>query len=311
MRFIERLRNTFRSRISDELISPEVPYVTPSWLTAPPQSADIPWALAVPNLVDPVSQMCTSEQMTGQLYEDLCRAAGVAPDPHRKVWELIYIYAAFDRAGLLAPGNRLLGFGIGMEPLPSAFAARGAQVLATDAPPQVIHNMGWDTTGQHSSGREALYRDYLIDRDSFDERVAHDFVDMNNVPASLKDFDGCWSACALEHLGNIEMGLNFIENSLATLRPGGLAIHTTELNLSSPDRTFDKHNLALFRRRDFELLALRLTSQGHQVAPLNFHPGSGEFDRHVDLPPFSLPHLKLEVGGFVTTSFGMIITKAA
>ena len=35
----------------------------------------------------------------------------------------------------------------------------------------------------------------------------------------------------IDRIGSIELGLQFIENSMATLRPGGVAVHTTEFNL--------------------------------------------------------------------------------
>lgn len=289
--------------------SHSAPYTAPLWLLAPPQQPTLPWLWQTPTLEAPVSQMCTSEQMQGELYETLCRKAGMHPSAHRKVWEFIYIYAAFERFGLIGPDRRLLGFGTGSETLPSAFAAQGAQVMATDAPADLIKNMGWDTTNQHSVTADTLYRDYLLPRDAFDRLVQFEAADMNNIPATFRNFDGCWSACALEHLGSIDHGLTFIEKSLETLRPGGIAVHTTELNLSSNDVTFDMHNLALFRRKDFERLTERLIQQGHEVMPLNFHPGSGEFDQHIDLPPYGLPHLKLQIAEYVTTSFGMIVKK--
>jgi hypothetical protein len=32
-------------------------------------------------------------------------------------------------------------------------------------------------------------------------------------------------------------------------------------------------------------------------------------DEHIDLPPYSLPHLKLELQNYTTTSIGLVITK--
>lgn len=132
---------------------------------------------------------------------------------------------------------------------------------------------------------------------------------MNAIPADLRGFDLCWSACALEHLGSIAAGLAFIEASVATLRPGGLAIHTTEFNIGSNDATLDTPGLALFRRRDIEALLSGLLDAGHAVAPLSLHPGDRALDAHLDVPPFALPHLKLRLGGFEATSIGLIIRR--
>jgi hypothetical protein len=65
----------------------------------------------------------------------------------------------------------------------------------------------------------------------------------------------------------------------------------------------------LFRKRDFEELASRLKSQGHEIE-LNFHLGTQDFDRHYDVPPYSeFTHLKLELDRFITTSYGLVIRK--
>jgi hypothetical protein len=53
---------------------------------------------------------------------------------NRKLWEWAYIAEAVTQAGLLEPGRRALGFGVGTEPLPAIFASYGLSVLATDQP---------------------------------------------------------------------------------------------------------------------------------------------------------------------------------
>jgi len=64
----------------------------------------------------------------------------------------------------------------------------------------------------------------------------------------------------------------------------------------------------LFRRRDMEVLAERLSARGHLVAPFDFDPGLAPLDRYIDVPPYrSEPHLKLAIEGFATTSIGFIV----
>ena len=95
----------------------------------------------------------------------------------------------------------------------------------------------------------------ICDPDVFRERVTFEAVDMNDIPRKFRGgFDFCWSACSLEHLGSLEHGLTFIENSMDTLKEGGVAIHTTEFNLSSNDDTFETRDLSLYRRRDIQEL---------------------------------------------------------
>jgi SAM-dependent methyltransferase len=134
---------------------------------------------------------------------------------------------------------------------------------------------------------------------------------MNDIPADLAGrFDACWSTCSLEHLGSLQHGLDFIENSLSVLRPGGIAVHTTEFNLVSNNKTLDAPGLCVYRRRDMEALAARLIAQGHQVLPLNFHPGEEELDEVIDVPPYALPHLKLELQDMTCTSIGFAVRRA-
>ncbi|MBV5337004.1 MAG: hypothetical protein J0653_03215, partial [Deltaproteobacteria bacterium] len=71
--------------------------------------------------------------------------------------------------------------------------------------------------------------------------------------------DFCWSSCSLEHLGSIKAGLDFIKASLKTLKVGGVAVHTTEYNVSSDEATIDNNpTLVLFRRCDIQGLVEEL-----------------------------------------------------
>jgi SAM-dependent methyltransferase len=244
-------------------------------------------------------------------YNLLCSIVGHDPSlKHRKIWEYAYIYAALRANGCISPGLRGVGFGTGKETLPSAFAARGIRVIATDAPMDLVGSPAWASSDQWTQNLSDLHHSNLVEKDTFDRLVEYETADMNNIPRTLRDFDFCWSSCCLEHLGSIRLGLDFIKNSLDTLKPGGVAVHTTEFNLSYNDTTMESPALSLFRKQDLELVAHELTQEGHEVAPLNFWPGANSVDEFIDLPPYSLPHLKLEIGGYTITSFGMIVRKA-
>lgn len=241
---------------------------------------------------------------------------------HRKLWELAYVLQAVHENGHLREGARGLGFGCGVEPLPSYFAAQGVAVTMTDLEPEEAQAAGWSTTNQHAANVAAAFHSHLVARERFDEKVELRYVDMNAIPESLADYDFCWSICALEHLGSIERGLSFIENSLATLKPGALAVHTTELNINAQGETIDNWPTVLFQRGHIETLAARLREQGHEVASLDFSLGDRPMDRFIDLPPYhhdlspemgdwlgTPQHLKVAVDGFVSTCFGVVIRK--
>lgn len=243
---------------------------------------------------------------------------------HRKIWELVYILQAMFENGHLKPGSRALGFGCGEEPIPSYLASLGMQVTITDLEPARAQLAGWADTNQHAASLAQAYKPYLVPSDAFERLVDLQYVDMNDIPSTLKNYDVCWSVCALEHLGSIEQGLTFIEKSLETLRPGGLAVHTTEFNINPEGPTIDNWVTVLFQQKHIRELADRLRRQGHYVAELNFDLGKKVMDRFVDLPPFhhDMPaeiqewvgeqyHLKVGFDGFVTTCIGIIVRKAS
>lgn len=263
-----------------------------------------------PTLAAPAWQLCTESQIHEARYAHWCAEIREHPRPHRKQWEFCYVLEVLEQQGCLQPGRRGLGFGVGHEPLPAVMAARGCAVVATDLPHEQAHAKGWAATDQH--GRDL---DYLNDRqicppDLFRTQVELRYLDMNNVPYDLQNFSFVWSCCALEHLGSLAHGLSFVERSVACLEPGGIAVHTTEFNLASNQDTLDSEGTAIYRRRDMEALADRLIKKGHRIWPLNFHPGEGPLDRHVDVPPYSSDtHLKLAVAGHHCSSFGMIVQR--
>jgi len=236
---------------------------------------------------------------------------GQHPRFHRKLWEFVYVYHHLEAAGMLAPGRRGIGFGVGTEPLPAVFAARGAEVVATDAPPEIGVAAGWAATAQFAAGKAALPRAGLCDEATFDRLVSFQHVDMTAIPSDLAGFDFCWSACCFEHLGSLQAGLDFVANTVEhVLKPGGIAVHTTEFNLASNDATLTTGGTVIYRRRDIEALIARLRSHGHEVATLRIAPDSHPMDGWVDIPPYSSDgHLKLALGQFTATSIGLVIRR--
>ena len=263
-----------------------------------------------PSLTAPVSQACTASQFDEPAYRYWCEQIAEYPRFHRKQWEFCYILQALARNGMLAPGMRGLGFGVGGEPLAALMASRGVSVMATDLAPDRAAKLGWVATSQHAANRDALNERNLCDPDRFTSLVEFRFMDMNSIDSDLSgNFDFCWSACALEHLGSIKKGLQFIKNSIDCLRPGGVAVHTTELNCSSNEATLDNTSTVLFRRSDFEALGRELSAAGHELI-FNFELGDQALDKHVDMPPYSADqHLKLQIECWVTTSFGVIVRR--
>ena len=286
-------------------------------------------ALPVPETTAPrhvglKTSLSTQADIESDWAAHWCRQLQVPIVFHRKLWELSYVLQAIHEHGHMRPGQRGLGFGSGSEPLSSYLASLGVRSTVTDLPIEEAEGRGWVETHQHASSLDNAFHPHIVAREQFDRLVDFRAVDMNAIPEDLRDYDFCWSVCALEHLGTIERGLQFIERSLDTIRPGGLAVHTTEFNIEADGPTIDNWPTVLFQRRHFEALAERLHAKGHRVAPLNFDPGDKVLDKFVDLPPWehddnngSLApwlghgrHLKVAVDGFICTCAGIVVTKA-
>ncbi|MGH8779172.1 hypothetical protein [Paraburkholderia sp.] len=256
---------------------------------------------------------CSAADMMHPRYAEICRMIALPPMYQRKFWEWAYIIHHLHSAGALAEGKRGLGFGVGQERLPALFAKLGCEIVATDAPPEIGVSSGWSTTGQHSAALSELKFPAVVDDAVFDAKVSHRFCDMNLIDSSLTGFDFTWSSCCFEHLGSLEAGLQFVINSVEkTLKPGGIAVHTTEYNLSSNDETVTDGPTVIYRRRDMEDLVSRLLARGHEVQPFIIAPHAHALDFHVDAPPYTNnPHLKLRLLGHTTTSVGIFVRRTA
>ncbi|TYQ26253.1 class I SAM-dependent methyltransferase [Pseudanabaena sp. UWO310] len=272
------------------------------------------------------SKATTQEDIESKWLKYWCQQLKIDPIYHRKIWELCYVPQAIynhfgDKQELTG-----IGFGCGQEPLPSLFASMGWQITVTDLHPDKVKGLGWMETGQHTNMLEQVFFSTIVDKETFTQNVRLKYVDMNEIPENLHDsYDFCWSICALEHLGSINNGLNFIENSLKVLKSGGIAVHTTEYNYTNEPETIDNWSTVIFQDRHFKDIYNRLVSEGHKVATLNFDVGSQPLDRFIDLPPYAVgegwlsketwgdsnqgAHLKLSVDGYPCTCFGLIIQK--
>lgn len=211
---------------------------------------------------------------------------------------------------MVAPGKVGLGFAVGKEPLSALFASYGCRIQATDLPKSGVAE-AWSQTDQHAGGVQDLNELGICYPAVFKENVQFLPLDMTRIPSTFVDLDFCWSSCALEHLGNLRRGMDFVLNAMRCLKPGGIAVHTTEFNVLSNDFTPDNCDSVLYRRRDLEELAHSLRSAGHVVCELDFTLGDTEADCYVDIPPYKHnPHIKLWLQGFVTTSYAIIVQKA-
>jgi len=230
--------------------------------------------------------------------------------PHRKFWEWAYICEVLHERGMLAEGKRGLGFAVGQEPLTAFFAKHGCRIVATDLAPDRLEAR-WDADGQHAKELSNLNNFGICDPATLEKNVVLRHVNMNDIPADLRGFDFVWSSCSFEHLGSIDLGEKFLANMCDCLKPGGVAVHTTEFNVHSDSETIEVGYDVIFRRRDIERMAKTVEMRGCTMVERDYFFGDAPEDLHVDAPPYQHnPHLKLALHGFVATSFGVIVVKS-
>lgn len=267
-----------------------------------------------------VSQLCRFGTLDSATFRGWIEQLHEPWRPHRKLWELAFICQALDERDMLRPGRRGLGFAVGAEKLPALFAARGCTITATDLPSDDDRRTPWAQTGQWVGDCERLNEHGLCDASTFRESVTYRPVDMNEVPNDLTGFDFTWSTCSFEHCGSLELGLRFLERQMDCLKPGGVAVHTTEFNLSSNDDTVTSGAFVIYRLRDIEEFCGRVIDAGHSVEPLDLRVGDHHLDWFVDEPPYhdiqtapaaAVKHLRLNLIGHASTSIALVIRKAA
>jgi hypothetical protein len=258
------------------------------------------------------SQIVTQEQVESPEYKFWIDEIKEENRYHRKQWEWVYILQAIKENGFLKEGNKGLGFGVGDEPMPAVFAKNGCQILATEINIEEENERGWVRERNAKEQLEALNVKRICDHSKFLDLVKHRDVDMNHIPSDLKDFDFTWSSCAFEHLGTLEHGMDFVMNSIDCLRPGGLAVHTTEYT-TYKNVTIKAGSTVFYRKKDILELAERIRREGHEIE-LDFSTGRKKLDLIPDMPPYKQTHhLKLVVSKqwkfIVATSIGLIIRK--
>lgn len=162
---------------------------------------------------------------------------------------------------------------------------------------------------------------------------------MNNIPPHLLkgQFDFSWSLCSVDHCGTIELGKRFIINQMQCLKSGGVAVHTTEYNITSSERvlakdikhkrvqrgrtaiptigpkrrdTIDNAGTVMWLKEDIEDLYNRVIKLGYKMEPLQFAVKPHFFNAFVGKFPNPSPlHIRLQIDKYVGTSFGFILTK--
>ena len=243
----------------------------------------------------PAGGVCHAKSARRDRLKRLMQELGEPFRVHRKQWEFAIVVEALEAAGLIGSGKRGLGFGVGVEPLVAYLASRGCETVATDL------EHGW-----YENSFARLNQRGLCPPDQFAKLVSMRHVDMNWIPKDLTDFDFCWSCCSMDHLGSIRLGKRFVYHSLRCLKPGGVAVHSGEFNLQSHWHTIDYDGTVLWTRYDVDETLAYLHERGHESA---FDWTTGDEPEDQLENQGNGVHIRLMIGEFLATSFGLVIRK--
>lgn len=249
------------------------------------------------------SKPATQSDMETRWCRGWCAELRERPRYHRRIWEFTYVLQALLEGSAQKAGSKVLALGM-PEPAILSHLARN------------------DVRSLVSGPQTPRERDDLIDQVTFSRNVQHREAQAGGLTKGLSGFDACWSIGQAGAMGSIRAGMDFVRDSMSTLKPGGLAVHMFDFNFADDERTIDNWNAVLFQRRHIEALSAELKAAGHAPARLDFHVGHQPLDRFIDLPPFDTDrtaafdrlwrdgwqaaHLKVAIDGFAVTSFGLI-----
>ena len=134
---------------------------------------------------------------------------------------------------------------------PPSSPARGSRWWRPTSTPATRRARDWVDSGQHAAGaRPAVPAAPGRRRRRSTALVTHRAADMAAIPPDLMlgGFDFVWSVCSLEHLGSLEAGERFVMAAMRCLKPGGIAVHTTEYNLDATGPTLEDGPTVLYQR---------------------------------------------------------------
>lgn len=225
-----------------------------------------------------------------------------------KFWQNAVMAQVLYERGVLKKGAKAIGFGVGKERLPALFADYGVNILATDQDFRSQKAKLW-AKDELAKNLDDLNGLGICSPRKFKDHVSLQSLDMNKIPKSLRGkFDFAWSNCALGHLGSIDAGLDFIVNSAECLKPNGVAVHTTEVNVISNRETATSGGTVIFRPKDLLKLHRMLSRKGFELEVPGFNLGSSEQDQRISFKPeFGNDYSKILVSGHLATQIVLII----
>src|SRR5262245_7427336 len=223
----------------------------------------------------PLNKICDRRDWEHPAWRQALQDLGYVPDParlHRKEWEFAQGVYGLRKLRCLSAAATALGLGAGTEPIIFFLASRLRRVVATDL-----------YAGEFSA-HEADPR-MLRDPEAFAPFSYHrDRLEVRRMDATVIDyepesFDLVFSFSSLEHFGTRRAQRACLAAMYRVLRPGGVAVLTTEVILNAWGRHGDYFRLG-------ELLDDLIPGTGFRLAggDFVFATDRATFDGLVQLP---------------------------
>jgi hypothetical protein len=279
------------------------------------------------------SNLCSSEHFYLPDYHHFCYYIKYKPIMHRKIWEYFIINKNLEiHFNNKFYNKKGLGFAVGNEPLVPYFILKKNYITATDISKNNINYKKWFLTNQNIDIGFNKYinpksEKYMLDEETFNSYCEKLYINMNNLPKKINNnkYDFLWSSCALEHLGSVKKSFDFIIKSLKFLKKGGIAVHTTEYNYISNDKTLITEDCIIFLKSHFKILGKKLKKFGYKLLPINFNRENTFINNNVDVYPYNTvkdcklcnyilndnkkTHINLNISGYNSTSIFFVIIK--
>ncbi|PZO03511.1 MAG: hypothetical protein DCF30_02755 [Hyphomicrobiales bacterium] len=161
--------------------------------------------------------------------------------PDSKQWECAMMLRVLSECGTLRPGALIAGIGAGTEETTFALAARGCVVFPTD---RYLEVTPWsDVAPAAMMVRPEQYTQ--LEHDPRNVIPVHTDARALSLPSDF--FDAVYSAGSIEHFGSLEAVRAAAEEIGRVLKPGGVAVLSTEFRLEGPnDKPWFDDNCILF-----------------------------------------------------------------
>ena len=226
---------------------------------------------------------------------------------HRKAWEVGMVIHALHRLGAITPTAEILGIGVAKEETISLLSPHIKRLFATDIYCNPDSWGDWHGT------------DLMIDASRFmstppynRRRVVWQHVDGRSLPYEDNSFDAIFSCSSFEHFGSEADIRQAIGEACRVLKPGGVAVISTEFKISGPRDWFANVQLfdaARIQRVWLDGINWKLTS------PLDLTLDDTsyiDFERSIHDEAYKTiahPHIKLDNGEFKWTSINLTLKK--